>query len=258
MAEETDMPYVGEAVVCKVTKVLGYGAFVELVEYDNAKGFVHISQIASSWIKNIRNHVREGQVRAAKVLSFNREKNQIDLSLAKVSSQAQRSRIEEWKQLKRSKKLIELLAKKGGSDFDTAWDAIARPLLDEFDSLQEAFQQIALKGAEPAKAVESKWRAPLVALVKKSVAVPERTVKGAVELHSFAPNGVEVVKEALAKGAKAEEKSNVEIFYVKGGRYAIRATANDFKSAKKRLCNVADAIVQAMEAKGGEAKFEGA
>ncbi len=256
MTAESDIPYVGEIVVCRVTKVLGYGAFVELVEYDNAKGFVHISQIATSWIKNIRNHVRERQIRAAKVLSFNREKNQIDLSLAKVSQQGQRSRIEEWKQLKRSKKLVELLAKKEKSDFETAWEAIAKPLLAEYDSLQQAFQQIALHGEKAANSVESKWRKPLVSLVEKSVAVPKRTVKGVVELHSLDGNGVALIREALAQGAKASGNEPVEIFYVKGGKYAVRATDTDFKSAEKRLRSVGEAIVKAMEQKGGEAKFE--
>ncbi len=256
MPGESDSPSVGEIVVCRVTKVLNYGAFVELVEYDNMKGFIHISQIATSWIKNIRNHVKEGQIRAAKVQSFRPEKDQIDLSLTKVSNKAQRRRIEEWKQLKRSKKLLELLAKKEKKDFDDAWDAVAKPLLDEFDSLHQAFQRIALKGEEAAKSVDQKWRKPLVALVQKSIAVPVKTVKGKLELHSQAPNGVELIKQALLEGVESTGKDTVEIFYVKGGKYEVRATANDFKIAEKRLGNVVDAIAEAMKKKGGEAKFE--
>jgi len=240
MPGESDSPSVGEIVVCRVTKVLNYGAFVELVEYDNMKGFIHISQIATSWIKNIRNHVKEGQIRAAKVQSFRPEKDQIDLSLTKVSNKAQRRRIEEWKQLKRSKKLLELLAKKEKKDFDDAWDAVAKPLLDEFDSLHQAFQRIALKGEEAAKSVD----------------LPVKTVKGKLELHSQAPNGVELIKQALLEGVESTGKDTVEIFYVKGGKYEVRATANDFKIAEKRLGNVVDAIAEAMKKKGGEAKFE--
>ena len=59
------------------------------------------------------------------------------------------------------------------------------------------------------KAAEPKWREPLVALVEKSIAVPERTVKGVVELHSTAPNGVELVRESLAHGVEAGEKGKV-------------------------------------------------
>src|SRR3989338_103759 len=105
-----EMPNHGEVVVCKITKVLDYGVFAELLEYGNAKGFVHISQVSSGWIKNIRNFVKEGQVRAAQVMLVNRERGQIDLSFTKVSEQAQKARLEEWKQLTRSRKLIEVLA----------------------------------------------------------------------------------------------------------------------------------------------------
>ncbi|MBN2067614.1 MAG: translation initiation factor IF-2 subunit alpha [Candidatus Diapherotrites archaeon] len=256
MPEESDTPIVGETVVCRVTKVLGYGAFVELVEYDDMKGFVHISQISSSWVKNIRNHVKEGQIRAAKVLSFNPEKQQIDLSLTKVSGQAQRRRIEEWKQLKRSKKLLELLANNEKKGFDDAWDAIAKPLLSEYDSLPAAFQEIALKGESAAKSIGERWRKPLVSLVQKNISVPEKSLKGHVEIHSLEPNGVELIKEALLKGEKAGHGFGVEIFYIKGGKYEIRVKAADFKEAEKRLNSVANAIVEEMKGKNGEVKFE--
>ena len=95
MSEETEFPQVGETVVIKIIKVLDYGAFAELPEYDNLKGFIHISQIATGWIKNIRNFVKEGQMRAAKVQNIDTAKNQIDLNLTKVSPAAQRAKINE-------------------------------------------------------------------------------------------------------------------------------------------------------------------
>jgi polyribonucleotide nucleotidyltransferase len=48
-------PQVGEIVVVNVDKVLDYGVFCSLLEYPGATGFVHISQVASSWIKNEQN-----------------------------------------------------------------------------------------------------------------------------------------------------------------------------------------------------------
>lgn len=255
MGFEEDTPEIGETVICRVTKVLGYGVFVELVEYGDRKGFVHISEVASRWVKNIRNHVRDGQIRAAKVLSLNPSKGQIDLSLAKVSSQAQRAKIEEWKQLKRSKKLIELLAKSEKAGFEEAWEATAKPLLSEYDTLYEGFQQIALKGTEAAKMVPSKWRKPLVELIKKSISPPEKTVKGKIELHSLKPNGAEVIRNALDRGLKAVKDAKAEVFYVKGGKYALRATSSDFKSAEKKLEQVAEAIAKEIEKEGGKANF---
>ncbi|MCX6798973.1 MAG: translation initiation factor IF-2 subunit alpha [Candidatus Diapherotrites archaeon] len=255
MTEENELPEIGEIVICSVARVLDYGAFVELVEYDNTKGFVHISQVASSWIKNIRNHVREGEVRAAKVLSIDRQKQQIDLSLTKVSPQEQRARIEQWKQLKRGKKLIELFAEKEHVQFDDAWDGTAKPLLEEYDNLQEAFQQIVLHGESAAKGVKPEWLDSFIELVRKSVSVPEKTVEGVLSLHSLDSEGAELVKKALLQGLHGSG-GKVNIFYSGSGKYVVRATAPDFKGAEKALGKAADAVVKEMLASGGKAEFK--
>jgi len=249
---DEDIPEAGETVVCKVKQVLDYGAFVELVEYNNQKGFVHISQIASRWVKNIRNHVKEGQIRAAKVLAINRERNQIDLSFNKVSGHAQRARIEQWKQLKRCKKLLEVLAKEQRKSFDQVWEQAAKPLLESHDSLGQAFQSIALLGEEAAKGVEKPWLKPLVEIVKKNVSVPEKKVKGVLSIRSRQPDGVEVIKKALKKA----EAKDVEIFYSGGGKYSVVATAPDFKAAEKKMDKAVFLVSEEMKKSGGEVKFE--
>lgn len=255
MEQEREIPDVGETVVCKVKQVLGYGAFVELVEYGDKKGFVHVSQVASRWVKNIRSYVKEGQVRAAKVLSIDRGRGQIDLSFNKVSSAAQRARIEEWKQLKRSKKLLDLLAKSLGLSFEQSWEAVAKPLLENYDSLGEAFQNIALLGEEGAEGIEKSWLKPLVELVQKSVPIPEKTLSGFLFAKSLAPNGVDVIKEMLA-GVEKNGKGKIRLFYSGGGKYDIRAVAPDFKTAEKLLGDATDSAIKAMKSAGGEARFE--
>jgi len=56
-----DYPNEGEFVICTVIKVQNYGAFVSLDEYPNREGFVHIAEVASGWVKRIRNHIKEKQ-----------------------------------------------------------------------------------------------------------------------------------------------------------------------------------------------------
>ncbi len=251
--EEREIPEVGEFVVCKVKQVLGYGAFVELVEYRNKKGFVHVSQVASRWVKNIRNFVKDGQIRAAKVLSIDRDRGQIDLSFNKVSSHAQRARIEEWKQLKRSKKLLEILAESQKTTPEQAWNAVAKPLLESYDSLGEAFQNIALLGAEAAEDVPKEWLNPLVELVQKSVPVPKKTLSGVLSVKLIDSKGVDLIKEILST---VEKDNNVTIFYSGGGKYALKATAPDFKSTEKILNDASEAAVDAIKKAGGKANFK--
>ncbi len=255
MGFNDELPKQGEVVVIRVSKVLNYGAFAELVEFENLSGFIPISQVASSWIKNIRNHVKENQVRAAKVLGVNREKQQIDLSLTRVSTQMEKERIESWKQFKRTKKLIEVLAKKKKKDFDTAWDEIAEPLIEEYGSLVDAFKQISKQGNEAAKGVSKTWVTDLVEIVKENMPVPEKTIHGLLTLKSSSPQGVEDIKKSLKNSLKKEKDFSVDIYYVGSGSFMVKITSFDYKVAEKALKQLTDSAIEEIQNIGGEGSF---
>ena len=82
-------PEPGSLVVCTVTQVVDFGAFVSIDEYAGKQGLIHISEVASGWIKYIRDHVREGQKIVCKVLNVDTSRLHIDLSL-KVVNELQR------------------------------------------------------------------------------------------------------------------------------------------------------------------------
>jgi translation initiation factor 2 subunit 1 len=252
MVEE---PESGEIVVVRVSKVLAYGAFVELIEYDNKAGFIHISQVASRWVKNIRNYVKENETRVAQVLSVDRSKNQIDLSLIKVSQQAARQKLESWKQFKRSKKMIEILAKNQKKTFDETWKAVAEPLLERHESLFDAFQTIAAKGESAAEGVPEKWAAPLIELVQKTVKVPFKVLRGTMTIQSEAPDAVEKIRKAFKEGLPKAKEAKVEARYKGGGHYEIISTAMDFKTAERDMNAVKDTIIGEIEKVKGKAEF---
>ncbi|HLC38490.1 MAG TPA: S1 RNA-binding domain-containing protein, partial [Candidatus Norongarragalinales archaeon] len=70
-------PQLEEFVVAKVKKLLPFGAIIELEEYGGLEGFVHISEVSSGWIRNIREHLKEGQVVVAKVIALDIQKRQV-------------------------------------------------------------------------------------------------------------------------------------------------------------------------------------
>lgn len=255
MLESSELPEIGEVVVVKIKRVLDYGVFADLLEFNNRQGFVHISEIASRWVKNIRNHVKENQVRAAQVLAINTQKNQIDLSLTKVSAGLQRATIDDWKKSKRAQKLVELMAQKRKVSFEEAWKAIAEPLFEKHESLYEAFQAISLQGKSAATEISSAWQELVIETCQSSIEVPEKTVDAVLELSSMASNGVEIIKKTLLE-AKRESKEKVEMFYEGGGKYAVRVTAQNFKSAEKGLHAVTEKAVALLVAQGGKAKVE--
>jgi len=249
------MPEGNEIVVCRVVKILDYGVFAELPEYDNQQGFIHRSQIATSWVKNIRNFVKENQIRAAKVLRIDHSKRQIDLSFNKVSSGAQRRRIEEWKQSKRTQKLIETLAKQQKVDSDIAWREIAEPLLDNYDTLYEAFQAILLHGESAAKGVDKKWLKPLKEMVEKNMEIPVKEVKGVISLSTTASDGIESIKDSLDAALNSTKDAEIDIYYAGSGKYMVHVKSFDYKVAERVIKGVSDTAIEAMKSSGGKGEF---
>ena len=65
----------------RVTRVTDFGAFIQ---FENGEtGLVHISQIAHSFVRNIHDHVREGENVEVKVLGRD-ERGRLDLSIKEL------------------------------------------------------------------------------------------------------------------------------------------------------------------------------
>jgi translation initiation factor 2 subunit 1 len=231
-----EYPDKDELVVVKVTQILGYGVFAELLEYSKSKGFVHISNVSSSWVKNIRNLVKMNQVRVAKVLNVDREKRQIDLSFAGVSPQRERQKMVEFKQVNREEKLVSLLAKQEKKSFDEAWDDVAEPLIEEYGSLYKAFEKVAL-GEDIEKLIDKKWVEPVKLLVEKNIVVLEKVLKGVVKASTVLENGLDGVKEVLKE---IESAKGCTVIYKGAGAYVVSCSAPTFKETEKKLREVVD------------------
>ncbi|MBR3768876.1 MAG: S1 RNA-binding domain-containing protein [Clostridia bacterium] len=76
---------VGEIYEGKVTGLTSFGAFVKMSNGET--GMVHISEVASTYVKDIAEHLAEGQEVKVKVLAIN-ENNKISLSIKQASPPA--------------------------------------------------------------------------------------------------------------------------------------------------------------------------
>ena len=76
---------VGTIVEGKVTGITKFGAFVALPE--GKSGLVHISEIANSFVSDVREHVQMGQTVKVRVLSVS-EEGKINLSIKRAQEQS--------------------------------------------------------------------------------------------------------------------------------------------------------------------------
>jgi S1 RNA binding domain protein len=70
-----------------VVKITHYGAFVELP--DGKSGLVHISEIADTYVKDVRDYLKEQERVKVKVLGYN-DKGKLDLSVKQALDASER------------------------------------------------------------------------------------------------------------------------------------------------------------------------
>ncbi|MFX1580991.1 MAG: S1 RNA-binding domain-containing protein, partial [Promethearchaeota archaeon] len=116
------LPEVGDLVIATIHRITSHGAYGKMDEYDNNECFIHISEIASTWVRNIRNFVRENQKVVIKVLRVDAERKQVDTSLRRVTKEQGRMKIQEWKRAQRGSKLLALAAERMKKSPEAAYD----------------------------------------------------------------------------------------------------------------------------------------
>src|SRR5919109_3106529 len=72
----------GDVVEGRVTKVVTFGAFVEIVP--GVEGLVHISELAAHHVENPREVVQQGKTVHAKIIEMDAERRRLSLSLKRV------------------------------------------------------------------------------------------------------------------------------------------------------------------------------
>jgi small subunit ribosomal protein S1 len=72
----------GDVVEGRVTKVVTFGAFVEVIP--GVEGLVHISELAPHHVENPREVVQQGETLRAKIIEMDAERRRLSLSLKRV------------------------------------------------------------------------------------------------------------------------------------------------------------------------------
>ncbi len=251
-----EWPEEGELVVCSVTKVKNFGAFVSLEEYGAKEGFIHIAEVAPGWIKYIRDYIREGQKVVCKVLRVDPSKGHIDLSLKAVNDHQKREKIQEWKNAQKAEKLLELVAQRLKKDLEWAYTTFVGDLVERFGSLYTAFEESAIDSDVLKKeGFEGKWRDAFLEVARENIVPPLVKINGHLEMTCPKPDGVVHLREVLA-GVQREDGVSVKVRYVGAPRYRIVVKAPDYKTAEEELQKAATQVIEEIRARGGDGRFK--
>lgn len=251
-------PEPGELVVGEVDEIEDFGVFIDLEEYEDKRGLIHISEVASGWIKNVRDHVREGQTVVCKVLDVDESSHQIDLSLKDVNDHQRSEKIQEWKNEQKADNWLSLAFGDDISDDD--YQRIVGGILKEFETVYSGFEQAAIHGAEGLADLDltDDEVEAIVETARENVSVPYVAVSGYIDLQCPTGEGVDAIKAALeaAEGDGAvPEEVDLEVTYVGAPEYRIKVQAPNYKTAESELEASVGRAEEAITAAGGTVDF---
>ncbi len=249
MRREGD-PKRDELVVCRVTKINPNSVFAEILEYGKT-GMIHVSEVASRWVRDIREFVRENQYIVCKVVYVDRD--HVALSLKRVQKDQANRKLNEFKREKRAEKMLEMAGKTLGKNLDQAYEEIGYKMLDDFGSLFKTFE-IALKNEDLLKrsGMPEKWIAAVVDIAKKSFAEKTYRVKSELNIISYKSDGINFIKNALSKA----KKEGLEVQYISAPKYVLVGEGKNYKELEAKVRKVSEEIVKEIDKSSGEATFK--
>lgn len=237
-----ELPEEGELVLVTIKEVTSHGAYVTLDEYNNMVGFLHISEVATGWVRNIERFVREGQKTVLKVIRVNEKRREVDLSLKQVTSEDKRRKLMEVKKEERAKSYLEIVREKCNYS-EEEMNRYINKLREEYYLLYDLFESVARNGSKVlAKLDIPQEMKDAIVEVSKNIRMPSVEVRGIMEITCLKPNGIDIIKKALTSAEVDNENFNVKIVYVGSPRYRIMVKAENFKIAEKVISKAVDKI----------------
>lgn len=257
MAErKPEWPEVGDLVIATIETVTDYGAYAKLDEYSK-RGLLHVSEISSSWIRNIRDFVREGQKLVLKVLRVDLEKGHIDLSLRRVTKRERIEKIMSWKKDRKAEALLRGVAEKIGLPFEEVYEKAGKLVEAEY-GLYDGFEKAVREGTETLMkiGVPENLAKAFVEVAKERILVKLVKVKGTLEIRCLKPNGVKIIKDAFLNAKQAEKKNgDIRFYVIAAPKYGVEVLAENWKRAEEILQNVSETVISNIDKAGGQGTF---
>ncbi|UCE13104.1 MAG: S1 RNA-binding domain-containing protein [Candidatus Heimdallarchaeota archaeon] len=234
---ELNFPRVGELVIGTCTKLTPHGAYFEIFDYEklgSEAGFVHISELSRTWVRNIRSHIREGQRAVSKILRVDTARGEIDMSIRRVSEPQRRMKLNEFKQENRARGIVAVACE----NVDISAESVEETLLGNFNSIYEGL----IKAREGEVALLTEIGIPEVAAKKihqlavKELQPPTVQLAGLVTITCYESNGVEILKEFFKTYNKSFNKkhkgSKINIQIISPPEYRCMIESGDWKTAE--------------------------
>ncbi len=254
---KSEWPEPGDLVITTIESIMDYGAYVNLDEY-NKRGFLHVSEISSARIRNVRDFVHEKQKMVLKVVRVNLERGHIDLSLRRVTKRERIEKIKAWKKDRKGEVLLGTVAERVGLPKEEVYQKAGR-VLEENYGLYEGFEKTIKDGIEPLTKlnIPEDIAKAIAQVAEERIHIKLVKVRGVLEVQCTKPNGVLCIKEAFKDAKKLQEKdAKVEFSVIAAPKYSVEVSTDNWKRAEELLEEVSQCVVTNITKAGGHGSFK--
>ena len=145
-----EIPEIGELTFVTAREITSHGVYVSMDEYGDMRGFLHISEIATGWVRNIYKFVDVNQKLVLKVVRTNEIRGEIDLSLRQVSGSEKKEKLISIKKADRAKAILDATRIKMNLTEDQINNYI-QVIEDQLGFLYDVLEEIVRKDATAVK-----------------------------------------------------------------------------------------------------------
>ena len=249
-----ELPEVGEIVIATVTKIGDHGAYVNLDEYNNIQGFLHISEIAQGWVRSVGKFVKEGEKKVLLVKKVREGREEIDLSLKQISRDQKKKKLLDVKRYEKGKGIIKSVQEKtklSGAEIENLEDKI----FSKYDSIYDAVVDIARRGIGVLNDLKLPKKILDVIVEEGSkIKLPSAEILGVLEITDTSSNGIENIKKKL-QDLEKKGQNGVVISYIGAPKYRVSIIAQEFKTAEKIIKPILEKIEKDVKKQNGTFNF---
>jgi translation initiation factor 2 subunit 1 len=232
-----------ELVILQVAKVMPFGAYCKLLEYNNVEVFLPIKEVSSGWIKNIHEFVHEGQKLVCKVTYIDKERGTIDVSLKKVTAKETRQKNDSYNLERRLQAMFTRAVRTAG--LESQKEELIKKAVEEFTTYTNLMRNVGGDSAELEKSkLPKKLRSALLELLESSKKKKRYVVSYIMKLTSYdTKKGVTELKEVIG----AIKDIGVEVTYISAPSYRLVSEGKDYVDAEKKIRQASDYVQERLK-----------
>ena len=250
-------PKEGQFLMGRVADIQSQYIYVDLPDYDGlpseecARGMIHISEVSSRWVRNIRSIVRINQRLVLRVIKVVPDKGQIDLSLRRVNS-AQKDIVQkEYKYANKYENLLQFLTEVEGIDLslNEAYELIGWPIKEHFNFYQEAVESLKEEGKtllDDLENISDEIKDAFLKIVDENVEVSTVSITGKFKIVNRSEDGIDQIKSSLGEVLKVvenpKETRKIELSYIGAPFYRVEVVSKDYIDAESILSDALEVL----------------